>query len=682
MQYKLFFFFLFINCSFFVKQGHGQDFLQNRNTKSLPQWKFYKGEQPDASRINFDDSDWETVDIPHTWNAEDILAKGTEHYKGTGWYRTIYVLDSINKEKRYFIRFNGASITATVYLNGIRLGDHKGGFSAFCYEMTSYLRQGKNSIAVKVNNEPSNNIAPANEALYALYGGLYRPVNIIKTGLFAISPLDHASPGVYIYQDVSHEKANLKIISLINNGGLKKGTGLIKYTITDQKDSLVARSQHEVAVYGRKEEQVEQYIEINNPNLWNGINDPYLYTLDVTLIHNGKIADRVTQSIGLRYYHVVADSGFYLNGKKYKIRGVCRHQEWEGLGYALEEKHHIKDMELIREMGANAVRLAHYQQADKMYSLCNEYGLLVWAEIPVNPHYQEDNQFYFNNCKQQLTGLIKQNFNHPSIFCWGLYNEVSIPSGDLKELHLLAGALDFERLTTQADDKDVKPRHRITDLVGWNRYDGWYYNEAGGTATWAIKLHKQYPHFKLSVSEYGAGGCLSQQKQNPSPPDPDGNFFPEQYQALYHEITWDTIKDISFLWGTFIWNMFDFAWPGVDRGDRINMNHKGMVTYDRKTKKDAFFFYKANWSEKPVLHITGKRHKTRNKPLTDIKIYSNCDEIELFLNGQSAGVKQGNAANVIIWTGHALQKGNNSIKVIGKKEGITYSDKCEWQYPE
>ncbi len=679
MPHKKHLFILVFACFLFGMPVLSQEFLQNKNIHTITEWKFYKGEQINAQKAYFDDSNWEIVNVPHTWNATDILTKGPGHYKGTGWYRTSYTIDKLEKGRRYFIRFNGASITASVYVNGMRIGDHKGGFSAFCYEMTQYLEEGDNSIAVKVNNEHSNNITPSGEYLYSLYGGIYRPVNIITTGQLAISPLDHASSGIYVFQDsVSHQKADLRIITLINNGGLKIGVGLLKYKITDKNDEVVIQHQEEIEVYGKKEQQVEQHFEISNPHLWDAMNGPYLYTLDVTLIHNGKTADRVTQSIGLRYYHVDADSGFYLNGKRYNLHGVCRHQEWEGLGNALEEKHHIKDMEYIREMGANAIRFAHYQQADKMYSLCDKHGLVAWAEIPVTPIYQVNNPLYHKNCKQQLTELIKQNFNHPAIVCWGMYNEVPIPADDLEALHNLAKELDPTRLTTQADHKEVEKRHAVTGLVCWNRYDGWYYNEMGGTAKWAKEMHKEHPAFKLGVSEYGAGGCISQQKQNPGKPNPDGNFFPEQYQCIYHEVTWDSIKDISFIWGTYIWNMFDFAWPNVDRGDRKYVNHKGMITYDRKTKKDVFFFYKANWSDEPVLHITSKRHKTRHDSITEIKIYANCDQVELLLNEDSKGIKKGNEVNVFEWHAQILQQGNNEIKVVGKKEGISYTDKCIW----
>ena len=420
---------------------------------------------------------------------------------------------------------------------------------------------------------------------------------------------------------------------------------------------------------------------IDNPHLWNGKKNPYLYSVEVELIVDGQISDSVIQSLGFRYFHVDPQKGFFLNGEYIDLYGVNRHQEWEKEGSALTDEHHKKDVELILELGANAVRLAHYQQAEKMYELCDKFGLIVWAEVPVTPPYQKGNKAYLDNCRQQLTEIIRQNFNHPSILLWGLYNEVKIPDDDVQTLHDLAKKEDPSRLTVSASDLKLQKKHTIPDLQAWNKYPGWYGRKKNKISEFADTVHEKDPEICVGISEYGAGGCIDQHMQNPKRPNPSkGRFFPEEYQAITHEAAWEDIKDRKDIFCKFIWNMFDFSWPPVSRGNRIHMNHKGLMTYDRKVKKDAFFFYKANWSTEPVLYITSRRHIKRKEQITDIKVYSNTGYVELFVNGESKGTVKPNNIKIALWKGIKLQKGKNSIVTKAVQNGKTITDQCEWEY--
>jgi beta-galactosidase len=358
---------------------------------------------------------------------------------------------------------------------------------------------------------------------------------------------------------------------------------------------------------------------------------------------------------------------------------VCRHQEWEGLGSALTDKNHEKDIELILELGANGVRLAHYQQAEKMYALCDEKGLVVWAEIPNTPVYRAENPEYLQNCKEQLTELIKQNYNHPSIFFWGMYNEIPISASDVNTLHKLAKTLDPARLTTQADFTQVTDRHFVTDVAAWNWYFGWYYDNFDKYQTWFDNLRKKYPRIKGGLSEYGAEGCISQQQENPKRPAPLGRFFPEQYQRLYHEEVWKILKDRQDIWCKFIWNMFDFSWTYAKRGDRDFINHKGLVTHDRKVKKDAFYFYKANWSDEPVLYILDRHNVERAESSTQAAVYTNLEEIELYINEKLISKKKMDSdIHKIVWEKVELVPGRNQVIAVGYRNTEKYTDSCEW----
>jgi len=619
---------------FGADNAFSQGFWSYRDSFNIVDWKFYKGDIHSAeSGDKISEQGWEGVTVPHTWNAKDVLTEGDHCYQGVGWYRSSFDLPKEQKSRRYFIRFEGVCLVSDIYVNGVYIGRHKGGYSAFCYEITRQVRPGrKNSISVKVDNSMQPDVAPSGTYLYPLFGGIYRPVTVFSTDDLCISPLDYASSGVYIRPvNVSQKQADVEVAILLDYRAASKDPNdaevMLKTTVMDN-NNVIAQSSEKVVVKNNRQTASVSKIHIDNPHLWNARKDPHLYKLNVRVEDaQGVKIDEIDQPLGLRFFEVDRDKGLILNGKPYHLYGVCRHQEWQGLGSALTDEQHKKDIELILELGANGVRLAHYQQADKMYSLCDEKGLVVWAEIPNTPAYRAENPAYLQNCKEQLTELIKQNFNHPSIFFWGMYNEIPISAEDVKSLHQTAKQLDPYRLTTQADFTQVTGRHFVTDVAAWNWYFGWYYDKVDKYITWYDKLHKEHPELKGGLSEYGAEGCISQQQEDPNRPNPYGRFFPEQYQRLYHEEVWKNIKDRNDIWCKFVWNMFDFSWTFAKRGDRDFINHKGLVTHDRQVKKDAFYFYKANWSDEPVLYILSRRNTQRTESNVQVVVYTNLDEV-------------------------------------------------------
>jgi beta-galactosidase len=403
-------------------------------------------------------------------------------------------------------------------------------------------------------------------------------------------------------------------------------------------------------------------LKIKNPRLWHGKNDPFLYTLKTEIFNNGELFDVIIQDVGIRYFEIDEEKGFILNGEPYKLYGVCRHQEWENIGNALLPEHHKTDMELINEIGATSIRLAHYQQDEYIYKLADSMGFLIWAEIPFVNGYKEGAD---DNALQQMTELIKQNFNHPSIFVWGVHNEVvkgavvQEPVELTKKLHNLAKNLDPERYTVAVSniwwvhDHEI---HELTDLQGFNQYTGWYGGNPSGLENWIKNYHKKKPDIRTSISEYGAGGNINHQSSDLSPPSPKGKFFAEGYQTYYHEICWAAIEECPHIWASYVWNMFDFSVPEWDRGGIKGRNHKGLITYDRKMKKDAFFWYKANWADSPVLHIAGKRNDTINTSNYIVKAYCNFGAPELIINGKNLG---------------KMQSGINSVQFVSKEIILT-----------
>jgi beta-galactosidase len=480
------------------------------------------------------------------------------------------------------------------------------------------------------------------------------------------------------------------VIAKISNGGESGENFEVEVTIKDAIGNLVQSGISKIFIEARNTNQAKISINIENPKLWNGLKNPYLYTAEVTLKKGGTILDEIVQPLGLRYYSTDPDNGFFLNGEHLKIKGVSRHNDFAEVASALSNNHHRIDMDLISEMGSNGIRLAHYQHAEFFYSLCDTTGMVVWAEIPFvgsdKKGYNGSEEFR-TNAKQQLKELIRQNFNHPSILFWGIYNEIGMKNDSLltdiiREIHNLAKKEDPTRETVAASfivrSEDLL--NKIPEMIAWNQYYGWYYNKPEKLGNFLDRIHKEEPSYKIGISEYGAGGSAVHHAEIIRRPFPIFHkWHPEEFQATVHEGNWKAINDRPFVWGSFVWNMFDFGSHFRREGDAIGMNDKGMVSYDRKIKKDAFYFYKANWSEESVIHITNSRFVIREKDKIKVKVYSNLNEVELFVNGKSHGTKTGENAT-LVWENILLENGNNRVKAVGKRNGKTHSDSVVWMY--
>lgn len=617
------------------------------------------------------DSSWAHINVPHTWNNKDIQSGDKVRY-GTGWYKKNLNIEESNTGKKYFLRFEGVGQYAEIYVNNKYVGNHLGSYSAFVFDITGFIDSGSdNTLMVKVNNELTDSY-PKDNFLFGIYGGIYRSVSLIETNELHLSLTHFASNGVFVNQKkVDSIKSVIEINTLLTNETSERKLIVIRSKLINKNKEVVAESKMEELLYPSVVKSFFTELTVDNPTLWNGRKNPYLYALETELLYKGKVIDKVVQSIGLRDCTIDPDKGFLLNGKPYRLYGVCRHQEWEDLGNALLPIHHKKDMELIYEMGATSVRLAHYQQAEYIYQLADSLGLLIWAEIPFVNDYKVGAD---GNAKQQLTELIKQNYNHPSIFVWGVHNEVirggviQEPVQLTRELHNLSKTLDPSRYTVSVsmfwNDYD-HDSHEKTDLQGFNQYAGWYWGKATDLENWIKDYHKAKPNIRLSVSEYGAGGNVQHQSSDVTTnPDPVGQFFPEGYQTYYHEVTSSSIKKYPYIWASYVWNMFDFSVPEWNRGGIKGRNHKGLVTYDRKIKKDAFYWYKANWSEEPVLHLTGKRNNSIEANESTFKAYCNFGVPKLYINGKDYGdMKQG--INTVQFLSQAihLEKGQYKIEI-------------------
>jgi beta-galactosidase len=653
------------------------------NTLLDSDWKFQSGENTNAEATDFNDADWQPISLPHNWGWEDAQ-QGKDYYRGPGWYRR--ELDIAPETgKRFFLRFEAASLVADVYLNGKFLGEHRGGFGAFCFEITTNLSaNGTNLLAVRVSNTKEPDIAPL-AGDFSVYGGLYRPVHLIVTGAENFTLTDHASPGVaWLQTRVSPTQAMLDVTAQISNGTKSKQPQILIATVLDADGNPVASSEEKITLAPGVTAPYFLRVTVPQPHLWNGRKDPYLYKAVVELRSADEVVDSIEQPLGLRSYFVDPDKGFFLNGQPYHLHGVDKHQDRFNKGWAVSEADLDEDIQLISEMGCTVIRCAHYQHSDYFYSLCDKAGILVWAEIPqVNeinaaPEFEETS-------RGQLLDLIRQNINHPSIFTWSLFNELHVGSPDphreLQDLKNVANSEDPTRPTIAATYTGELPQmNKIPDLLGWNIYPGWY-SGRGTKDDFGAALDKRRAdsrHGGICISEYGAGANVEQHEQNPQQPKTTGQWHPEEWQAIVHEAAWAAMKERPFVWGTFAWNMFDFAVSTRHEGGIPGRNDKGLVTYDRKIKKDAFYFYKANWSDEPVLYITSRRFTERTNAVTDVKIYSNASEVELSLNGNSQGKRNDGTNGVFVWKDVTLSPRENQVEARANRDGKSLSDSCVW----
>ena len=646
-------------------------------------WKFAPREEYPTGASLDTNSDWQAVAIPHCWGWEEAQQGATNYNRRAGYYKR--ELDVVPQpRKRYFLRFEAASSVADVYINRHFIGEHRGAFGAFCFEITTNLSaDGKNILMVRVDNTPQPDIAPLSGD-FAFYGGIYRPVHLIETGENCFTLTDHASPGVaWLQTSVNAKRAILDVTSEIANGTKHSETLNVMATVYDADGKEVATTNQIVFVSSNTlAEPCWLRVTVPHPHLWNGRLDPYLYKAVVELRStNGVSQDSVEEQIGLRSYYVDPNKGFFLNGKLYALHGVDKHQERWDKGWAVSDADLDEDISLIKEIGATCVRCAHYQHSDYFYSLCDQAGILVWAELPQVDYVTPSEQFE-ETSRNQLLDLIRQNINHPAIFVWSLFNEQhpgqSTLYRELEDLNIVAHGEDPTRPTIAATYTDQLPQmEKIPDLIGWNMYPGWY-GKAEGFSEHLDKVRETSKSGGFCISEYGAGANVLQHEQNPSQPKNAGPWHPEEWQAMVHERDWATFQTKPYIWATFVWSMFDFTSPGRHEGSVPSRNDKGLVTADRKIKKDAFYFYKANWSSEPTLYITDRRFTERTNDLTAVKIYSNAKRVELFVNGASLGKSNTSTNCVFVWPNVGLKRGDNQIEAKATRDGQSLDDRCVW----
>ncbi|MBE7016884.1 MAG: glycoside hydrolase family 2 protein [Ruminococcaceae bacterium] len=587
-------------------------------------WVFVKGmtEAPAAIPGN-----GEIINLPHTWNALDGQDGGNDYFRGTCCYAKNIMRDALPEGDKYFLAIHGANSSADVYMNGKRLAHHDGGYSTWRVEITNTLRN-ENCLVILVDNSANESVYPQT-ADFTFYGGLYRGVDVIAVSETHFE-LEHLGcPGIYVTPSVEESGAKVAVQTYIID---RQEGDTVSFRIADAEGKTVTECCCE-------EEKAEFVLE--NVHLWDGTNDPYLYTAEASVLRNGEVLDCVSTRFGCRSFEIHPERGFILNGREYPLRGVSRHQDRWKIGNALLPEHHEEDMDLICEVGANTIRLAHYQHDQYFYDLCDQRGMVVWAEIPyISRHMPEANA----NTHNQMKELITQCYNHPSICVWGLSNEITMDGAkdpDMIKNHYalneLAHKMDPTRPTVIAcismcgiDEEYV----HIPDVVSYNHYFGWYGGSMEEYGPWFDKFHAKYPNTPIGVSEYG---CEALNWHNSNPESGD---YSEEYQALYHESLIRQLFSRQYIWATHVWNMFDFGADARAEGGENGQNHKGLITIDRKYKKDAFYAYKAWLNPEPMLHICGKRYVDRVEDVTRVKVYSNAEEVELFANGASIGKKR------------------------------------------
>ena len=574
--------------------------------------------------FTYHDGNKQTVNIPHTWNNIDGQDGGNDYYRGTCTYNKTFEAPLFNENQCVYLQFKGVNASAKVYLNGNIIITHDGGYSTFRVDITDHIRE-TNELTVEVDNSVNDKVYPQ-KADFTFYGGIYRDVDLIILNKNHFDMDHYGGNGLMITPVVDglNGKVNVKTWNNCE--------GDVSVSLLDADGCVVASGNG-----------TDCDITIENVHLWNGLDDPYLYSCKAVLSVDGNNVDEISAKFGVRSFRVDPKEGFFLNGKSYPLRGVCRHQDWKGIGNAITTEHHDTDMELIREVGANTIRLAHYQHDQYFYDLCDKYGMIVWAEIPYISEHMPNGR---ENTISQMKELIIQNYNHPSIITWGLSNEITISTKDNKDmldnhrvLNDLCHEMDATRPTSIACYAVCGPFNKVahlSDLVSWNLYLGWYVPGLFLNDLWIDFFHAKYPNRCLGYSEYGCEAMTNLHSSHPRRGDQT-----EEYQAIYHEYLLKCFEKRPFMWATHVWNMFDFAAAARDQGGEPGMNHKGLVTFDRKIKKDSFYLYKAYWTKQPFVHICSQRYIDRNEKITKVKVYSNCDEVTLYANGKKVGVERG-----------------------------------------
>jgi len=684
-------------------------------------WRFTQA--PDLTGVEasaFDDAGWTSVGLPHTWNR--IGNDGTErsplsnNVQGVGWYRLHFTPPHAAVASRYFLQFDAVGAVADVWLNGRYLGKHAGAFSRFRFDASSSIKPlGDNVLVVKADNSRPQPGASTQDVIplsgdFFVFGGIYRNVSLIVTRPVHVDLLDFGGPGLYAHAlDIDANGATAQLAGRVANDLKNPRRITVEFAIEDAGGGIIAsKSLETTAAVGSTAMQTQ--LRVEHPRLWEGIKSPYLYRSVMTIRSStGAILDRVSQPLGFRSVKFDADRGFFLNGEHMFLKGVSMHQDRPVKGWAISHADQRQDFDLLQDLGANAVRLAHYQHDEYSYELADSRGIVVWAEIPLVNKVSFDgspaNPALTANARQQLTELVRQNYNHPSIALWSLGNETDLtatqvkgpsrPTVLLRALNELAKREDPSRATALADccETGIRPHVGsgadgvearepvvgIADTVGYNRYFGWYTGQFSDFGVMLDEAHARHAGLPISVSEYGAGAALTQHTDDAEGGqiNPHGRPHPEEYQNLYHEKSWAELEPREYLWGAFIWNLFDFSSDSRKEGDLTDINEKGLVSYDRQTRKDAYYFYRANWSTQPTLHLVGRRYVDRAYAVNDIKAYSNAAQARLSLNGNEIGLAPC-SNGICSWRSVRLSQGANELIVTAQIAGAAITDSLHW----
>ncbi len=709
-----------------IVQGPAAAASPRKLTPLLEGWRFHYGEQePAVTGEPFDDSTWQTVSVPHTWNHlgeyGDSRSAGTNNAQGVGWYRLHFAAPAAAKATRQYLDFAAVGAIADVWVNGVHLGQHKGAFSRFRFDVTRVWRPGAdNLIAVKADNSRPATGSSTQDVIplagdFFIEGGLYRGVTLISTGNTGIDLLDMGGPGVYARARMRSEGDNtlalVDVLTRLRNQSGRKRTLAGTITLRDAAGGVVAQGTWKKPVAAGASERAVAMLGLDHAHLWNGRADPYLYALTVEIRDGNRLVDSVTQPLGVRSFAFDANQGFTLNGQHLTLHGVSRHQDRAERGWALTRADHKQDMDLIAEMGANTVRMAHYQHDDAWADEADAHGMIAWAEVPyvTTPGLNggQGSPALWANAEQQARELVRQMYNHPSITMWSIGNEVDAssmfgvsenpvkPRALLDHLRKVIKEEDPWRPTTFADCCEQvppgKPGHEMlagaADLIGYNRYFGWYMPQPldGGAQLGKEldRLHALHPELPLSISEYGAGGAVSQHSDNVRAGFLNfmGRPQPEEFESFVHEENWPAIRARPFVFASWAWNMFDFVSDLRKEGDSFDLNTKGLVTFDRKTRKDAYYYYQAQWTETPMVHITSARHVDRAYPLAEVRIYSNAPEVALSIDGRDLGRKPC-TDRICIWPDVALKAGPNRITATVSTGGQLIADSVTWNGPD
>ena len=691
-------------------------------------WRFKLGPESATELQAEPDATWTTVSVPHTWNrvgyykdapASHInTAQNVVTTLGVGWYKLAFTPPANLAGMESFLQFDAASRIATVWLNGILLGTHKGGFSRFRLDTTAALKPGQeNRLTVKVDNtKPAPGSSTADvlplTGDFFVYGGLYRPVSLVFTRKMHLDLMDNGSSGVYAKTTtLASGRAQVEIRARVRNDSEQSGTGMLRILLMDSMGNVAAQQEQSVATEPASAAESIASLVVPHPHLWQGVEDPYLYRLVVELSDkSGQLVDRVSFPFGIRQVRFDPNEGLFLNGKHVTVHGVGYHQDREGKGWASEPADVAADEATMREMGVTGIRLTHYQHGQPIHDLADRDGLVLWDEIPLVSQWTlgeslQPTEGLRDNARQQLRELIAQNFNHPSVITWSIGNEIdfgnSIPAfvGNktgaipdplplLKELNQLAHELDPSRPTTlatccegirYAPDTVVPITASVTDLAGANRYFGWYYGKPSDLGPHLDALHRTRPAQPMAVTEYGAGGAVSLHSDNAlGGPESRNRPQAEEYQSYVHEQNWSTLSSKPYLWGTFLWNSFDFGSTRRNEGNAQDINTKGIVTYDHKYRKDAYYFYKANWTTTPTVHINSSLYTERAYRVTEVRVYSNARKTSLRINGKLVGVLVNCPERVCVWTDVVLSPGTNNIVASGSFPNGDVEDKTQW----